>query len=214
LRLERQKFESEMIKLALQGNTQNDRANFLNFLKTTQIVTLFDLQNIDDLANQGKLPNVAAVVAEPPIVSGRSYLDKVRGRKAMAKLISQRFAAAGFGDVQQAAAIAAAIYESELDPKAGSALPSSGSGSRGLFGLTGPRAAAGDPYDPEYNISVVLRSAASYPPFKSATSVDTAMEIFVTRVERPGSQSTYMRQTKAIAQAIMEEPQEWLGFTP
>jgi hypothetical protein len=72
-------------------------------------------------------------------------------------------------------------------------------------------AAAGDPYDPEYNISVVLRLAASYPAFKAATSTDTAMEIFVTRVERPANPSIYIRQTKAIAQAIMEEPQEWLG---
>jgi hypothetical protein len=208
-RLERQKFESEMIKLALQEKTQEEKANFLNFLKSTQIVTLFNLQNIDALANQGKLPNVATVVPERPIIPGRLYLDRVRERKPMAKLISSRFAAAGFGDFQQAAAIASAIYESELDPKAAGS-----SGSRGLFGLEGPPAAAGDPFDPEFNISSVLRLAVSYPAFGTATSIDTAIEIFVTRVEHPANPTFYIRQTKAIAQAILEEPKEWLSTTP
>jgi hypothetical protein len=59
-RLEKQKFESEMIKLALQEGTQEDKALFLNFLHSTQIVTLFELKNVDELAKKGKLPTLAA----------------------------------------------------------------------------------------------------------------------------------------------------------
>jgi hypothetical protein len=211
-RLERQKFESEMIKLALQEKTQTEKANFLNFLKSTQIVTLFDLQNIDALADQGKLPSVAARLDERPAASGSLYLDRVRERKLMAKLIASRFAAAGYGTVQQAAAVASAIYESGLDPKAQKGGISGGpTGGRGLFQLSGARSAEGDPLDPEFNISSTLREAMRSPSFKTAISVDTAVEIFVTRVQRPATPSADISQTKAIAQAILEEPQEWLG---
>ncbi len=200
-----------MIKLALQEKTQADKANFLNFLKSTQIVTLFDLQHIDALADQGKLPNVATKLDERPAAAGRLYLDRVRERKLMAKLIASRFAAAGYGTLQQAAAVASAIYESELDPKAQKAGISGPMGGRGLFQLSGARAREGDPFDPEFNISSTLREATSNPSFKTALSVDTAVEIFVTRVQRPATPSADISQTKAIAQAILEEPQEWLG---
>jgi hypothetical protein len=59
VRLERQKFEAEMIKLALQEKSQDDKANFLNFLRLTQVVTQFHLGDIEELAKKGKLPHLS-----------------------------------------------------------------------------------------------------------------------------------------------------------
>jgi hypothetical protein len=61
-RLERQKFESEMIKLALQESTQDGKLNFLNFLRSTEIVTSLKLDEryLNDQVVARKLPNISS----------------------------------------------------------------------------------------------------------------------------------------------------------
>jgi hypothetical protein len=102
-------------------------------------------------------------------------------------LIVARFAAAGFGHVQQVAAVANAIGESGLDPNAKSAPPER---SFGLFqcnqgGGLGQGFTQAQLCEPETNIAIIIKEAKRHKDFGSAASLNAAVDAFVTFVERP-----------------------------
>lgn len=209
LRLEQQKFESEMIKVALQEKTQQEKANFLNFLKSTQIVTLFNLQNVDALAEQGKLPNVSQN-PEIPSVPARPLLERLRSRLPVARLIASRFADAGYGKFQQIAAVAVAIRESNLNPGA----HSTADGSVGLFQLS-LRGGLGTGFsveqlsDPDTNIQITIKESMRYADFREATSIEVAVNVFIRKIDRPANPDDFVRITIGIARAIQALENEW-----
>lgn len=108
------------------------------------------------------------------------------GRENIAKIICDRFAAAGYGRIQQIAALANSIAESSLDPAA----RGDGGWSIGLFQCN-MKAGEGvghkkdDLEKPEYNTDVIIRAAKRYGKFADAKTIEKAVEIFVVNVERP-----------------------------
>jgi hypothetical protein len=119
----------------------------------------------------------------------------------MALLIADRFDAAGFGIIQQAAAIANAIAESGLVPNKKSPAPEN---SYGLFQLnTKPHCrgdladilrlfklnySISDLKDPEKNIAITLnwlQSDKQLAHFKTASSLRDAILIFMRKFENP-----------------------------
>jgi hypothetical protein len=112
-------------------------------------------------------------------------------RKDMAQLIVQRFQEAGYGAIQEVAALANAIAESGLDPTIKSAGTEK---SYGLFQLNqngvGAGHSADELRDPERNIAIMLQymsgeEHASDLLFRAATSLQDAVSIFVRKFERP-----------------------------
>jgi hypothetical protein len=210
LRLEQQKFESDMIKLALQKEEQKDKADFLNFLKSTGIVTLFDLQNVDKLAKENRLPTVS-LGQETQSVAPRPLLEGLRPRLPMARLIASEFAAAGYGRSQQIAAVAVAIMESRLDPAARSA---GGGQEVGLFQINmqggfGMRSTLEQLSDPKQNVGIVIKASQSFGDFKEASSLEIAVNVFVRKISRPANPDDFVRRAIAIGRAIQALEGEW-----
>lgn len=115
------------------------------------------------------------------------------GRQAMAILIAEMFAKAGFGSIQQIAAIANAIAESDLDPDADNL---DGELSYGLFQLNqdggvGAGFSAAELKNPQRNIEIMLAEIGKRyqddhrKRFIATTSLREAVEIFVYHFERP-----------------------------
>lgn len=128
-------------------------------------------------------------------------------RRDVAKLIAQRFSEAGYGVIQQIAAIANAIAESNLKPDAKSAAPEQ---SYGLFQLNLKGVGHGhDPtelVDPERNIAIMLAYMATLSAnaaFRSTASVHDAVAIFVRDFERPADSAGAIAKRSAIAQTLL-----------
>jgi len=130
-------------------------------------------------------------------------------RKGNAQLIAKRFAQAGYGSIQQIAAIANAIAESSLNETA-----SGDSGhSHGLFQLNqnggvGAGFSTKELNDPERNISIMLEHIAAHETaadraFRATTSILAAVTIFVRNFERPRDQANEIAKRVAIAQKIV-----------
>jgi hypothetical protein len=123
-------------------------------------------------------------------------------RREVAQKILDAFAAAGFGQFQQVAALANAIAESNLDPNA----HLEGENSWGLF-LVSP-AGIGRGFtpeqlkDPDFNIGLVVKLAKSQPTFAAATSLDEAVDIFVRRIERPANANSETIRRQQIARQL------------
>jgi hypothetical protein len=132
------------------------------------------------------------------------------GRKDMAKLIVTRFAEAGYGVLQQIAALANAIAESALNPSAASPPPEK---SFGLFQLNQAGVGAGFPEgvlkDPERNIEIMLAEISkphqsdAKKRFAGTTSLHEAVSIFVRHFERPADTSGATTKRFAIAQTLV-----------
>lgn len=143
-------------------------------------------------------------------VSGRINFDSAEipsTRRDIAKLIAQRFAEAGYGVIQQIAAIANAIAESGLKPDAKSPAPEQ---SYGLFQLNLKGVGHGhDPavlVDPEQNIAIMLKYMATLSAnalFKSTASLHDAVAIFVRDFERPADSAGAIAKRSAIAQTLL-----------
>lgn len=143
-------------------------------------------------------------------VSGRINFDSPKipaARRDMAKLIALRFSEAGYGVIQQIAAIANAIGESGLKPdiKAAGSEPS-----YGLFQLNLNGVGAGhDPaelIDPERNIAIMLAYMATLPAntaYKATASLHDAVAIFVRDFERPKDSAGAIATRSAIAQTLL-----------
>lgn len=121
------------------------------------------------------------------VVDGIKLPNKVQpANRPMAALILNAFAAAGYGRVQQIAALANAIDESALDPNA----HAMGEDSVGLFqcrrihGVGGQHSVA-KLKDPAFNTQLIIAESRKVPFFAKATNLRDAVDLFVRFVERP-----------------------------
>jgi Phage tail lysozyme len=125
-------------------------------------------------------------------------------QKPIAELIVRRFSEAGFGTVQQLAAVANAIGESNLNPKSHSA---GGDDCVGLFQLNrngdlGHGFTVEQLMDPDTNIGIIIKEAKKFEAFGTATSIETAVDVFVRKVERPIDPDRAVAKRVAIAQSL------------
>ncbi len=132
-------------------------------------------------------------------------------RRAIASLIAESFAAAGFGAIQQIAAIANAIAESGLNPAAENL---NGERSFGLFQLNqnggvGTGFPEAELKDPKRNIAIMLGEIAMphqtqhRKRFMTTTSLLEAVEIFVHHFEKPADKVGETTKRFKIAQTLV-----------
>ncbi len=130
----------------------------------------------------------------PAPASGLNYAAAGVKNAAFQKngdLIVARFAAAGFNVNQQKAAVANAIGESGLNERAASRPPEK---SYGLFqcntgGGLGNGFTKEQLFNPETNISIILKEAKKQKSFVKATTLEDAVAAFVRDIERPADAS-------------------------
>lgn len=125
-------------------------------------------------------------------------------RRPIANLILTTFASAGFGLIQQAAALANAIAESNLDPNSHA---THGEDSVGLFQLNragglGAGHTVQELKDPKKNCAIIIEEAKRFSQFAAATSVDDAVAIFVRKVERPANPASQIIRRVQLAKQI------------
>jgi hypothetical protein len=127
------------------------------------------------------------------------------GREEIAKLILSKFRDAGYGEIQQIAALANAIAESNLNPKAINNTPPEHS--VGLFQLNmkgglGTNHDETQLTDPATNIDIIIKEAKRFDAFKNASSLFDAVDVFVRKVERPANASTQVQIRAKIAERL------------
>jgi hypothetical protein len=123
-------------------------------------------------------------------------------RRDIAQKILDGFAAAGFGQVQQVAALANAIAESNLDPD----IKSPVSSATGLFLVISSAAGGKTPEqlrDPETNIAAIIELAKRAPAFAAATTLDDAVSTFVRFVMRPANANAEIVRRQQIARRLL-----------
>ncbi|MGR9276132.1 phage tail tip lysozyme [Rhizobium leguminosarum] len=130
-------------------------------------------------------------------------------RKQIAMLIATKFGEAGYGSLQQITAIANAIAESNLNPKA----VGDGGHSHGLFQLNqnggvGEHFKDAELQDPERNISIMLDHIAKHEKsadvaFRGTTSLLAAVTIFVRNFEKPANQPAAIAKRVNIARELV-----------
>lgn len=134
---------------------------------------------------------------------GLSLASIAPDRRPVAQKILDTFAAAGFGQFQQVAALATAIAESGLDPNV--SLPNENGW--GLFMVSTRGAGAGHTpeqlRDPDVNIGLVVKEAKKFPQFGAATSVDDAVDTFVRFIERPANPTGEVIRRQQIARRLL-----------
>ena len=126
-------------------------------------------------------------------------------RREIAQKVLDTFAAAGFGQFQQVAALANAIAESGLDPGAHTPAPED---AVGLFLLNrdiglGKGHTTQELEDPSTNIEIVMQEAKKLTEFSTATSLDDAVDIFTRRIERPRNMGDEIIKRRRIARQIL-----------
>ncbi|HWL95180.1 MAG TPA: phage tail tip lysozyme, partial [Phycisphaerae bacterium] len=165
----------------------------------------------------GKTPFPAGRIAEvrwldQPGAVGAVAIDGITlppsvaaGNRQFAGLILKAFAAAGYGRHQQIAALANAIGESNLNPRAHN---TQGEDSVGLFQLN-RRGGVGTGHtverlmDPAFNTDRIIAEANRFPTFKNATTLREAVDVFVRKVERPADKPGQSAKRFKIAQALI-----------
>ena len=125
----------------------------------------------------------------------------------MARLIETQFREAGYGRVQQVAAIANALAESGLDPNA--RLQTGGGDSVGLFQLNrtgglGTGLTVDQLVDPMTNIGLILKETKRYNEFGSATTLEDAVGVFVRYIERPRDKQAEIAKRLQLARTLNE----------
>ncbi len=130
------------------------------------------------------------------------------GRRDMAEIIARRFADAGYGVLQQVAAIANAIDESRLDPtiKAAGSEPSYGLFQLNQAGGVGTGHNVAVLTDPEQNIAIMLAymsTLSADTAFRNTASLHDAVAIFVRDFERPANSAGAIARRSAIAQTLL-----------
>jgi hypothetical protein len=128
-------------------------------------------------------------------------------RRDMAKLIALRFGEAGYGVIQQVAAIANAIGESGLKPdiKAAGKEPSYGLFQLNLNGV-GHGHDPAELIDPERNIAIMLAyisTLSANTAYSATASLHDAVAIFVRDFERPKDSAGAIATRSAIAQTLL-----------
>jgi hypothetical protein len=144
---------------------------------------------------------------------GISLTSLPPGRRDIAQKILDAFAAAGFGQLQQVAALANAIAESNLNPSTvANAVPSGESPSAGEVGLflLSPTAGHGKGHtieelkNPEINIRLVVEASKAIPAFSAAKTLDEAVQVFVLRIMRPANPTAEIIRRQQIARQLFE----------
>jgi hypothetical protein len=134
---------------------------------------------------------------------GLSLTSIAPERRPIAQKILDAFAAAGFGQFQQVAALANAIAESGLDPN----IRLTSEDSWGLFLLNTRTFGAGhtpdELKDPDINIGIIIQEAKKVPRFAAATSLDDAVDIFVRFIERPANVTGEVIRRQQIARQLL-----------
>jgi uncharacterized protein (TIGR02594 family) len=173
-----------------------DHVGIVSFAATEVVATVLPAQ----------WQNLAAAQA-PAAGAGRLDLTQFAGsRLAMAEKIKAAFSGAGYGTLQQAAAIANAVGESDLDPNshAGGAEDSVGLFQLNRAGGEGMGHSIAELKDPDKNIAIVLGVFAKrIPGFKTAATLADAITIFVRDFERPKDQPTAIARRLAIAKTLL-----------
>jgi hypothetical protein len=137
---------------------------------------------------------------------GGINLDTIpSNRHDIARMIVAAFAQAGYGKLQQGAALANAIAESGLNPKARSTPPED---SVGLFQLNrngglGADQSVADLEDPANNIAIIIKAANKVDKFKAAASLHDAVATFVREIEKPANAAGEVIKRLAIAQKLV-----------
>ena len=137
-------------------------------------------------------------VAQPPVAgpvpAGRINLSRFNSQQQVAaNLIVSKFAASGFGSIQQITAVANAWKESDLNPS--EQTHTSKEDSIGLFQLN-MRAGLGvghqlsDLLDAGKNTDIIIGVCKTVPEFVSAKTLADAVAAFVRFVEKPANQQT------------------------
>jgi hypothetical protein len=126
--------------------------------------------------------------------------------KAIACSIVEAFANAGFGGVQQLAALANAIAESNLNPDAMTAPPDE---SVGLFQLNragglGAGHTVDELKDPKVNIDIMVAAALKIQAFADAKSLQDAVSIFVRTLMRPANPESEVVSRLKIAEQLAQ----------
>jgi hypothetical protein len=145
------------------------------------------------------------VAANPTADFNLSAIPK--GREEIARKIVQAFANANLGEMQQLAALANAIAESELNPNATSAPPDQ---SVGLFQLNrtsglGKGHTEAELKDPATNINIILSQAKKFDDFAKAASFEEAVSIFTRKVMRPRDMEAQVIARLRILQRLREK---------
>jgi hypothetical protein len=126
-------------------------------------------------------------------------------QKEMANLIISKFRQVpGYGPIQQIAALANAVAESELDP---TVVNSHGELSVGLFQLNidrglGAGHSVAQLQDPVTNIDIIIAEAKKFDAFKQASSLFDAIDVFVRKVEKPAHPETQVQKRTKIAERL------------
>jgi hypothetical protein len=152
-----------------------------------------------------------ATVAAMGTVSGKINFDSPeinQARRPMAELIAQRFGERGYGVIQQIAAIANAIGESNLNPEAaGDHGNSIGLFQLNMAGGVGSGFTASVLKNPERNIAIMLDYIATLgvadARFKAASSTHDAVAVFVTDFERPADTAGAIARRSQIAATLI-----------
>ena len=140
---------------------------------------------------------------------GGINLDSINpaARREMAKLIVRSFAEAGYGKLHQATAVANAIAELNLNPKAHSRPPED---SVGLFQLNrsnglGKGYSVSELEDPTKNIAIIIAQTKKpgLPAFKHATTLEAAVTAFVRDIERPADRPGQIAKRLGIAKTFV-----------
>jgi hypothetical protein len=182
------------------------RADFTQALTDTAgLITAAADRVLDDPVPPVVIPDPT----KPPPGPSAGPLDltsiQPASRNAIAVQIQQAFAAAKLGKFQQACAVANAIAESDLNPKAHAGI---GEDSWGLFQLNrnGGLGKGHNPEDlvkPDINIAITLAEAMKYKEFVSADTIDRAVSAFVRNVERPAKATEAIVKRTSIAQKFL-----------
>ncbi|MCR9139226.1 MAG: phage tail tip lysozyme [Alphaproteobacteria bacterium] len=142
-------------------------------------------------------------VAKTERIQFKSLPGYTRAQTQIANKIASRFAAAGYGRVQQIAAVSVAIRESTLNPKA----HNRGCRCYGLFQMNrgnglGNGHSAANLTNADYNIRLIIGEANRFQSFKNAKSIDSAVNAFVRHVTRPANKSRVVRATVKTARMV------------
>lgn len=145
------------------------------------------------------------VAAKPTAEFNLSAIPK--GREEIARKIVQAFADADLGEMQQLAALANAIAETDLNPNAVSAPPDQ---SVGLFQLNrvgglGTGHTEAELKDPATNTNIILAAAKKHDDFAKAASAEDAVSIFVRKVMRPADPAGQISRCLKIVQRLTQK---------
>ncbi|WP_458764644.1 phage tail tip lysozyme [Cupriavidus basilensis] len=163
------------------------------------------LEVLDSIPPNAIAPPIAqqALAAATP---GRADLSSLNAnQKVMAQKILNAFFVAGYGLYQQVAAVANAKAESNLKPDAHALTASEDS--VGLFQLNrmggeGKNFSVAQLSDPDFNIKVTIDAVSRFRSFRAADSLDSAVDEFVRRFERPADTDAAVAARQRIAHSL------------